>query len=88
MAFTQKQTVIADESARGFILIKEAGELLTSIWVNDIMVVNRDSEATGGARITIRAANGVWFRTTASVAEVFSAISTARVLMAARKRSA
>ena len=88
MAFTQKQTASADESARGFILIKEGGELLTTVWVNDIMSVNRDDKEKGGARITIRAANGLWFRTTASVGEVFAAISTARVLMAARKRSA
>jgi hypothetical protein len=88
MAFTQKQTVTADETARGFILIKEGGELLTSIWINDIMCINRNNKENGGAQISIRGGNGLWIRTSASVGEVHAALSTARVLMSARKRSA
>ena len=86
-----KQTAIADEGARGFFKIEQGGELIASIWANDVVMVNRHSEEKGGAQISLRRDNGLWLHTTASVGEVYSALSTAKVLLSAsssRKRSA
>ena len=86
-----KQTASADENARGFFKIEQGGELISAIWANDVMVVNRDSEEKGGSQISIRGGTGLWVRTTANVGEVYSALSTAKILLAAsssRKRAA
>ena len=86
-----KQTAIADEGARGFFKIMQGGELISAIWANDVMVVNRSSEMKVGAQISIRGGTGLWIHTTASVGEVYSALSTAKILLSAsssRKRSA
>ena len=86
-----KQTASADENARGFFKIEQGGELIASIWANDVMCVNRHSEEKGGAQISIRRDAGLWIYTSASAGEVYSALSTAKILLAAsssRKRSA
>jgi hypothetical protein len=73
------QTVTADESARGWILIKDGPVLLTSIWSFDMMTVGVSPE-DGSTQISIRDATGLWHKTTASVADVHRAVSAARVL--------
>jgi hypothetical protein len=55
------------------------GALITAVWVWDIRSVNKGKE-TGETEIGMRDAGGVWFGTTATVNEVFSAIRTAQVL--------
>jgi hypothetical protein len=86
-----KQTASADENARGFFKIMQGGELISAIWANDVMVINKSREMKDGAQISIRGGTGLWIHSTASVGEVYSALSTAKVLLAAsspRKRSA
>jgi hypothetical protein len=72
-------TVIADDVARGWILIKDGPVVVTSIWGFDIMSVGTGAK-NGETQVTIRNGEGLWIKTTATVADVHRAISAARTL--------
>jgi hypothetical protein len=76
--------VSADQDARGWILIKDGPVLVTSIWGFDVMSVGADPKE-GHTQITIRDADGLWHKTSATVADVHRAISNARTLYYASK---
>ena len=73
------QTVSADESTQGWILIKDGPVVVTSIWSFDIMSVGA-SEKDGSTQISMREANGLWHKTSATVADTHRAVSAARAL--------
>jgi len=69
----------ADESTRGAIQIKDGPTLIAWIWSFDIASVGVGAK-NGETQITIRDAEGLWFRTSATVADVHRAITAASVL--------
>jgi hypothetical protein len=77
-------TVTADESTRGWILIKDGPTIVASIWSFDIMSVGVGPK-DGKTQIAIRDATGLWHSTTARVSDVHRAVSAARVLYYATK---
>jgi hypothetical protein len=72
-------TATADEVARGWILIKDGGVLVASVWSFDIASVGIGPKL-GETQISIRDGQGLWIKTSASVADVHRAVSTARIL--------
>jgi len=79
-------TVTADPDARGWILIKDGPVLITSIWSFDIMSVGT-SEKDGSTQISMREPEGLWHKTSATVADVHRAISAARALFYSSEHS-
>jgi hypothetical protein len=76
--------VSADQDARGWILIKDGPVVVTSIWGFDIMSVGVGPKL-GETQITIRDADGLWHKTSATVADVHRAVANARTLYYASK---
>jgi hypothetical protein len=72
-------TATADESTRGWVLIKDGPVLVASIWGFDIVTVGVGAK-NGETQISIRDADALWIKTTASVADVYRAVSAASVL--------
>jgi hypothetical protein len=72
-------TATADDTSRGWILIKDGPVLIASIWGFDIASVGTGAK-NGETQITIRRGEGLWIKTTASVADVHRAVSAARTL--------
>ena len=72
-------TATADDQTRGWILIKDGPTLISSIWSFDIASVGVGAK-NGETQISLGNGQGLWIRTTATVADVHRAISTARVL--------
>jgi hypothetical protein len=72
-------TVSADHAARGWILIKDGPVVVTSIWNFDITCVGLSPE-DGSTQISIRDCDGLWHKTSATVADVHRADSSARTL--------
>jgi hypothetical protein len=77
-------TATADDQARGWILIKDGPVLIASIWSFDLSSVGTGAK-NGETQITIRRGEGLWIKTSASVADVHRAVSNARVLYYASK---
>jgi len=74
------QTVSADQETRGWIHIKEGGVPVASIWFTDIQSVAVAPTDLGETQISLRNANGLWHKTTASVSDVNRAIAVAGTL--------
>ena len=72
-------TATADDAARGWILIKDGPTLISSIWSFDIASVGVGAK-DGVTQISIRDGQGLWIKTSATVADVHRAVSTARIL--------
>jgi hypothetical protein len=72
-------TATADEVARGWILIKDGGVLVASVWSFDIASVGVGAK-NGETQISIHNGEGLWIKTSATVADVHRAISAARAL--------
>ena len=77
-------TATADDQTRGWILIKDGPTLISSIWSFDIASVGVGAK-NGETQISIRDGQGLWIKTSATVADVHRAVSTARILWNASK---
>jgi hypothetical protein len=72
-------TATADESTRGWVLIKDGPVLVASIWGFDIASVGTGAK-NGETQVSIRNGQGLWIKTSATVADVHRAVSAASVL--------
>jgi len=72
-------TASASEDTRGAILIKDEGVIIAWIWCFDVLSVGI-GDKFGETQISIRDGNGLWFKTSASPAEVYRAIASATTL--------
>jgi hypothetical protein len=78
-----RHTASANPNAPGHVSIKLLGTTIMSFWAWDLMVATMHAKQDGTVQLIFRDRTTMWLPTTASVAEVMTAVSAAMAANAA-----